>query len=69
MINILKNLLKEESGQDTLEYVLIGLVVALGAISGMSVLASSINAEFNKLASQPELSRLIGKRALRAGGS
>ena len=51
MINILKNLLKEESGQDTLEYVLIGLVVALGAISGMGVLASSINAEFSKLAS------------------
>ncbi|MFZ0704007.1 MAG: Flp family type IVb pilin [Candidatus Korobacteraceae bacterium] len=50
MINILKNLLKEESGQDTLEYVLIGLVVALGAISGMGVLATSINAEFNKLA-------------------
>ena len=52
MINMLKNLLKEESGQDTLEYVLIGLVVALGAISGMSVLASSINTEFGKLASK-----------------
>jgi|WetSurMetagenome_2_1015567.scaffolds.fasta_scaffold1395976_1 Flp pilus assembly pilin Flp len=51
MINILKNLLKEESGQDTLEYVFIGLVVALGAIAGMSALAGSINAEFNKLAS------------------
>ena len=51
MINILKNLLKEESGQDTLEYVLIGLVVALGAIAGMTTLAGSINSEFNKLAS------------------
>ncbi len=51
MINILKNLLKEESGQDTLEYVLIGLVVALGAITGMTALAGAINAEFNKLAS------------------
>ena len=52
MINMLKNLLKEESGQDTLEYVLIGLVVALGAISGMTVLANSINTEFGKLASK-----------------
>jgi Flp pilus assembly pilin Flp len=50
MISMLKNLLKEESGQDTLEYVFIGLVVALGAIAGMTALAGSINAEFKKLA-------------------
>ena len=50
MITLLKNLLKEESGQDTLEYVFIGLIVALGAIAGMSTLAGSINAEFNSLA-------------------
>ncbi len=49
MINILKNLLKEESGQDTLEYVFIGLIVALGAIAGMTKLASSINKEFTTL--------------------
>jgi Flp pilus assembly pilin Flp len=49
MINMLKNLLKEESGQDTLEYVFIGLVVALGAVAGMTTLAKSINAEFGKL--------------------
>jgi Flp pilus assembly pilin Flp len=52
MINILKNLLKEESGQDTLEYVFIGLVVALGAIAGMQTLASSINTEFGNLAAK-----------------
>jgi Flp pilus assembly pilin Flp len=49
MLYILKNLLREESGQDTIEYVFIGLIVALGAVAGMSVLAQSINAEFNKL--------------------
>ena len=52
MFNLLRNLLKEESGQDTLEYVLIGLVVALGAIAGMSTLAGSINTEFSNLASK-----------------
>ncbi len=49
MINMLKNLLKEESGQDTLEYVFIGLIVALGAVAGMGTLATSINDEFGNL--------------------
>lgn len=49
MINMLKNLLKEESGQDTLEYVFLGLIIALGAISGMGVLATKINTEFGNL--------------------
>ena len=35
MLNLLKNLHKEESGQDLIEYALIGLIVALGAIAGM----------------------------------
>ena len=52
MLNFLKNLHKEESGQDLIEYALIGLIVALGAIAGMGTLASSINAEFQKIASQ-----------------
>ena len=51
MVNFLKNLHKEESGQDLIEYALIGLLVALGAIAGMGKLASSINAEFTKIAS------------------
>ena len=52
MLNFLKNLHKEESGQDLIEYALIGLIVALGAIAGMGTLASSINTEFQKIASQ-----------------
>ena len=50
MMNMLKNLHKEESGQDLIEYALIGLLIALGAIAGMGTVASSINAEFNKIA-------------------
>ena len=50
MMTLLNNLLTEERGQDTLEYVFIGLVVALSAVAGMSSLAGSINAEFGKLA-------------------
>lgn len=49
MINTLKSLLKEESGQDTLEYVFLGLIIALGAVAGMTTLAGKINTEFGKL--------------------
>ena len=52
MMNFLKNLHKEESGQDLIEYALIGLLIALGAIAGMSTLASSINAEFTKISAK-----------------
>ena len=56
-IEMLKNLHKEESGQDLIEYALIGLLIALGAIAGMSTLASSINAEFTKIGSKTHLGR------------
>jgi pilus assembly protein Flp/PilA len=52
MIDMLKNLHKEESGQDLIEYALIGLIVALGAISGMGFLAGKINTEFHKVGNQ-----------------
>lgn len=52
MISMLKNLHKEESGQDLIEYALISLIVALGAVSGMSTLASSLNNVFHKVAGQ-----------------
>ena len=52
MINMLKNLHKEESGQDLIEYGLIALIVALGAIVGMGALAGSLNAMFKDIAGQ-----------------
>jgi Flp pilus assembly pilin Flp len=50
MKNLFKQLHKEEVGQDLIEYALIGLIVALGALAGMGNLASSINVEFTKIA-------------------
>jgi len=52
MMDMLKNLHKEESGQDLIEYGLIALIVALGAITGMGHLASSINKVFTQVAAQ-----------------
>ena len=49
MFELLRRFHNEESGQDTLEYVLIGLIVAVGAIAGMGTLASSVNNEFVNL--------------------
>jgi pilus assembly protein Flp/PilA len=50
MLDLWQSLLKGESGQDLIEYALIGLLIALGAITGMSKIASSVNAEFTKIA-------------------
>jgi pilus assembly protein Flp/PilA len=52
MINMLKNLHNEESGQDLIEYGLIALIVALGAIAGMGTLAKSINTLFSQVAGE-----------------
>lgn len=51
-MSFLKRLHKDESGQDLIEYALIGLIIALGALAGMGTVASSLNAEFSKIASK-----------------
>jgi Flp pilus assembly pilin Flp len=50
MLKFLKQLHNEDAGQDLIEYALIGLIVALGALAGMGKLASSINGEYTKIA-------------------
>ncbi len=47
----LKNLHKEESGQDLIEYALVIALIALAATVGMTSLASSINSAFTKIGS------------------
>ena len=41
--------LREEHGQDMIEYILVGGVVALGAIAGMQTFATNINTAFMTL--------------------
>lgn len=50
MKNLLRRLWKEEEGQDLVEYGLLIVLVALGAIAGMQVLANAINATFSSAA-------------------
>ena len=50
-IGYLKAFHNNESGQDLIEYALVALMIALGAIAGMGTAASSINNEFSKISS------------------
>ena len=52
MINMLKNLHKEESGQDLIEYALIAALIAVASVTAMSALATKISSEFTKIAGQ-----------------
>ncbi len=41
----LKNLLRDDSGQDLIEYALVAALIALGAVSAMTGLATTIGTE------------------------
>ena len=46
-----KKLLREESGQDLIEYALVAALIALGAVSAMQPVASGIVTAFNAISS------------------
>jgi pilus assembly protein Flp/PilA len=48
----LKNTLKDEEGQDLIEYALVVALIAFAAVAGMNVLANGINTAFNHIATQ-----------------
>ena len=49
---MLSNLLHDESGQDLIEYALVAAIVALGAITAMTALATSVSTTFSTVASK-----------------
>jgi pilus assembly protein Flp/PilA len=44
-------LVKEDSGQDLIEYALIAALIALGAVAGMKTLATDISSAFSTVGS------------------
>ena len=48
-VQALRQALKDESGQDLVEYALIVALIALAAVVGMSGLANKINAAFTSV--------------------
>ena len=45
-LSVMLQILKDESGQDLIEYALVVALIAFAATAGMSTLANSINAAF-----------------------
>ncbi len=48
-LDILKKLVREESGQDLIEYALVAALIALGCVAAMKTLGTNINAEFTAI--------------------
>jgi Flp pilus assembly pilin Flp len=49
MINMLKNLHKEESGQDMVEYAILTGMIAVGAIAAIGAIATWVGTQFTNL--------------------
>jgi pilus assembly protein Flp/PilA len=48
----LKNTLKDEEGQDLIEYALVVALIAFAAVAGMSTLAGGINTAFTHISTK-----------------
>ncbi len=48
-MSMLSALIRDESGQDLIEYALVAAIIALGATAAMTSLASSITSAFTKI--------------------
>ena len=64
MMHMLKTPHKEESGQDPIEYGLIALIIALGALAGMGTLAQSVNGLYSSIAGSLTLHFACWKQAM-----
>ena len=51
-MNMFKNLLQEESGQDLIEYALVAGLIGLAAVTAMNTLATKIGTAFSSVGSQ-----------------
>jgi len=49
LYNKVRNFLKDEEGQDLIEYALVVALIAFAATAGMGALANSINDAFTKM--------------------
>ena len=50
--NVVSVLLKDESGQDLIEYALVAGLIGLGAVVAMTALSGKIGAAFNSVGTQ-----------------
>jgi len=50
MINMLKNLHKEESGQDLIEYALLAVIISLSSVAILPTVGTDVSQEYSKIA-------------------
>jgi pilus assembly protein Flp/PilA len=51
-LHLLRKLLRDESGQDLIEYALVAAIIALAAVAAMSTLADNITNAFSAVGSK-----------------
>lgn len=51
VLSVIRNLHRDESGQDLIEYALVAALIAFGAVTAMSSLSSNINSAFSIIGS------------------
>jgi pilus assembly protein Flp/PilA len=52
VLDVLRTLHNDESGQDLIEYALVAALIAFGAVTSMGALANSINSAFSVIGSK-----------------
>jgi pilus assembly protein Flp/PilA len=48
--NLLKNLIRDEAGQDLIEYALVAALIGLGAVAAMGTLKTAVSNAFSNIA-------------------
>jgi pilus assembly protein Flp/PilA len=51
-LSVILQILKDENGQDLIEYALVVALIAFAATAGMSAVAAGINTAFNNIAAK-----------------
>jgi pilus assembly protein Flp/PilA len=51
LLNVLRSLHRDESGQDLIEYALVAALIAFGAVTTMGSLATDLNSAFSVIGS------------------
>ena len=52
MIELLRNLHEDQSGQDLIEYALLAMLISVSAVAILPVVASDVSQEFSKVTIQ-----------------
>jgi pilus assembly protein Flp/PilA len=52
MKNLIQRFIREEEGQDLIEYALLAAIIAIGAVVAMTALSTQINSTFDEVSTE-----------------